>query len=60
MKRDEKRERDRVRQALCSMFLLMLILVVPGCVPYEEPINYEAILSRVQEGDERQQALGAP
>jgi hypothetical protein len=42
------------------MFLLMLILVVPGCVPYEEPINYEAILSRVQEGDERQQALGAP
>ncbi len=58
-----KKHEDRsVRFATPFAFFLWLILsglVIAGCMPNEEPVDYEQILSRVHEGDERQQALRA-
>lgn len=39
--------------------LLLCGLVISACATREEPVDYKAILSRVHEGDERQQALQA-
>jgi hypothetical protein len=41
------------------MWLVLSGLLIAGCIPNEEPVDYEAILSRVHEGDERRQMLQA-
>jgi hypothetical protein len=58
-----KKHRDRVVRyattfVVCS-WLILSGLLIAGCMSNEEPVDYEAILSRVHEGDERQQALPA-
>jgi hypothetical protein len=58
MKRHKGREARCTNLVLC-MWLVLSGLLISGCVPDEEPVDYEAILSRVHEGDERQQMLQA-
>lgn len=54
----DREHKPAVRLILC-IWLFLSALLVSACVSREEPVDYEAILSRVQEGDERQQALNA-
>jgi hypothetical protein len=57
-KHGERVPRFATSFAVCVL-LVLLGLFIAGCIPTEEPVDYEKILSRVREGDKRQQALRA-
>jgi len=59
MKGEREREHKLAVRLILCIWLFLSALLVSGCVSREEPVDYEALLSRVQEGDERQQALNA-
>lgn len=59
MKKDEDRSVRFATPFVFCMWLVLSGLLIAGCMPNEEPVDYEKILSRVHEGDERQQALRA-
>jgi hypothetical protein len=59
MRKHEDRSVGFASPFVSCMWLVLSGLLIAGCMPNEEPVDYEAILSRVYEGDERLQALRA-
>jgi len=59
MKRYDKREQKNIGLALCCVLLLVSALTIVGCARDEEQFDYVEILSRICEGDEREEALEA-
>jgi hypothetical protein len=59
MMRLDKKVEKSARLGLRCILLLVSVLLVAGCMAEEEPVDYVEILSRIHEGDEREQALQA-
>lgn len=57
MTRKCRKEEKSTIPGFCSTLLLVVMLVITSCVSEEEPVDYVEILSRIHEGDERQQVL---
>lgn len=55
--RERKKIQRNIRLGSYCMLLLGFVLTLTGCMAGEEPVDYVEILSRIDEGDARQQAL---
>lgn len=52
-------EVKHTNRLIVYMLLALAGMLLSGCVSHAEPVDYEAILSRVHEGDERERVLRA-